>query len=64
MNLFIDTTSSPANIIIFDQDRKIKDMTIWDVKGNESSTLIPQIDKLLKKGNINYNDLENIVIVN
>ncbi|MFC1797854.1 hypothetical protein ACFLY2_01505 [Patescibacteria group bacterium] len=64
MNLFIDTISSPANILIFDTNRQIIDNITWDVKGNESSTLIPQIDELLKKNDINYSDLENIVIVN
>lgn len=64
MNLFIDTISTPANIIIFDQNKDIIDSIIWDVKGNESSTLIPQIDTLLKNNNISYINLENIVIVN
>ena len=64
MNLFIDTISSLANITIFDEDRNIIDTISWVVKWNESSTLIPQIDKLIKKNNITYNLLENIVTVN
>ena len=64
MKLFIDTISSLANIMIFDKERKIIDNISWIVKWNESSTLIPQIDDLLKKNNIEYKDLEDIVIVN
>ncbi len=64
MNLFIDTISPTANIILFDSKRIIIDNYTWNIKGNESSTLIPEIDKLLKKNNIKYFDLENIVVVN
>ncbi len=63
MNLFIDTISSRANVILFDEDRNIIDAVLWDVKWNESSTLIPQIDSLLKKNKISYPDLDNIVVV-
>lgn len=64
MNLFIDTISSKANIIIFDSNRKIIDNISWIIKWNESSTLIPEIDILFKKNNTTYNELENIVVVN
>jgi len=64
MNLFIDTISTLANVILFDDNRQIIDSVSWNVKWNESSTLIPQIDCLLKKNNTNYNDLNNIVVVN
>lgn len=64
MNLFIDTISTLASVILFDDNRKITDTVSWDIKWNESSTLIPQIDILLKKNNINYNNLENIIVVN
>ena len=64
MDIFIDTISDTATILLFDKNRQIIDQIKWMVKGNESSTLIPQIDKLLKINNINYNDLENIVVVN
>lgn len=64
MNLFIDTISNKANIIIFDSNRKIIDNTSWIIKWNESSTLIPEIDKLLKNNNTSYNKLENIVVIN
>ena len=64
MNLLIDTVSSLANIILFNSQRKIIDNISWNIKWNESSTLIPQIDKLLKKNDIKYKDLENMVVIN
>ncbi len=64
MNIFIDTISIQAKIIIFNSNREIIDKTVWDIKWNESSTLIPKIDEVLKKNNLKYDDLENIVIIN
>jgi len=64
MNLFIDTISTLANVILFDDNRTILDSISWNVKWNESSTLIPQIDLLLKNNSVSYNDLDNIVVVN
>ena len=64
MNLFIDTISPIANVLIFNDNREIIDSINWNVKWNESSTLIPQIDKLLKDNKLDYPDLENIVVVN
>ncbi len=64
MNIFIDTISDTATILLFDNNRQIIDKTEWLAKGNESSTLIPEIDNLLKQNNYKYLDLENIVVVN
>ncbi|MDP2090898.1 MAG: hypothetical protein Q8K30_04850 [Candidatus Gracilibacteria bacterium] len=64
MNIFIDTISNPAKLIIFNNNRDFIDETEWSVKGNESSTLIPKIDEILKKNNIKYTDLENLLVVN
>jgi tRNA A37 threonylcarbamoyladenosine modification protein TsaB len=64
MNLLIDTISRNANIILFDKNIKIIDRVVWCVKWNESSTLIPKIDELIKKNSITYNDLENMIVVN
>ncbi len=64
MNIFIDTISNVGSVILFDNNRQIIDKIEWVVKGNESSTLIPQIDILLKQNDFNYKDLENIVVVN
>jgi len=64
MNIFIDTISNTWIILLFNNNRQIIDKIKWQVKGNESSTLIPQIDTILKQNNIKYQDLENIVVVN
>lgn len=64
MNLFIDTVSKIAKIFLFDTNRQIIDSISWNIKWNESSTLIPQIDELIEKNNITYNDIKNIVVVN
>lgn len=64
MNLFIDTISSNAKVILFDNNRNIIDEITWIIKWNESSTLIPEIDNLVKRNNIEYRQLDNIVVVN
>ena len=64
MNIFIDTISNVGSVILFDNNRQIIDKIEWEVKGNESSTLIPQIDKLLRNNNTNYDNLQNIAVVN
>lgn len=64
MNIFINTISTPAKLIIFNSNRIIIDEFEWDIKWNESSTLIPKIDDLIKKNNLEYIDLENLVVVN
>lgn len=64
MNLFIDIISREGNIIIFDDNRKIKDKIILNIKWNESSKLIPMIDLLLLKNKLKYKQIENIVVVN
>jgi len=63
MNLFIDTISIPWIIILFNDNRQIVDKEIIEIKGNESSLLIPKIDILLNKNALNYFDLKNIVVV-
>lgn len=64
MNLFIDTISTPAYICLFDENRSIINHISWDIKWNESSTLIPKIDDLIKKNKLKYQDIENIVLIN
>lgn len=64
MILFIDTISKPCFIWLFDDDKNLLDSKIYDITGNESMTLNPNIDELLKKNNTSYFDLENIVLVN
>jgi len=64
MNLFVDTISSEWNLILFDDNRKIIDKIIWHIKWNESSLLIPKIDELIKRNNLDYKNLKNIIVVN
>lgn len=64
MILFIDTISKPCFIWLFDDKKNLIDSKIYDITGNESMTLNPNIDELLKKNSISYFDLENIVLVN
>ena len=64
MNLFIDTVSKIAKIFLFDENRKIIDKISWDIKWNESSTLIPKIDELIKKYSLEYSNIKNIVVIN
>lgn len=64
MNIFIDSISTTSYICIFDNNRKIiKDM-YTQVKWNESSKLIPDINSFLEINNIEYKNIENIVVVN
>lgn len=64
MNIFIDTISNPAFIFLFNSNREIIDKITWEVRWNESSTLIPKIDELLEKNKLDYWDLDNLVVVN
>lgn len=64
MNLFVNTISNPAVLIIFDENRNIKNELRFEIKWNESSLLIPKIDEFLKENNLNYFDIKNIVLVN
>ncbi|MDD4151757.1 MAG: tRNA (adenosine(37)-N6)-threonylcarbamoyltransferase complex dimerization subunit type 1 TsaB [Candidatus Gracilibacteria bacterium] len=64
MILFIDTISNPCFIGIFDEKKNIIKNISYDIMGNESSTLIPNIDNLLKENDLSYSNLENIVLVN
>ena len=64
MNIFIDTISIPCTLILFNNKRDIIDITSSQIKWNESSTLISIIDNFLRNNNINYNNLDNIVVVN
>ncbi|MDD5212966.1 MAG: tRNA (adenosine(37)-N6)-threonylcarbamoyltransferase complex dimerization subunit type 1 TsaB [Candidatus Gracilibacteria bacterium] len=64
MILFIDTISKPCFIGLFDDNKNLIDSKIYDITGNESMTLNPNIDELLKKNNISYFDIENIVLIN
>jgi len=64
MNLFVDAVSNNWILIIFDAERNILEEKELSIKWNESSSLIPLIDGFLKNNNLEYRDLDNIVVVN
>lgn len=64
MNLFINTISKKSSIILFDEKREIIDQIEFEIKWNESSLLIPNIDSFIKKNWLDYFDIKNIVLVN
>jgi tRNA A37 threonylcarbamoyladenosine modification protein TsaB len=64
MNLFLDTISPKNILIIFDNERNILKKYYFDVKQNESTLLIEELDKFLKQNELSYFELENIVVVN
>lgn len=64
MYLFVNTISKIGKLIIFNEERDIIKEKDFEIKWNESSKLIPEIDSFLKENGIVYKDLKNIVIVN
>jgi tRNA A37 threonylcarbamoyladenosine modification protein TsaB len=64
MNIFLDTISPKNALILFDEKRNILEKYFFDVRLNESTLLIEEFDAFLKKNNVTYTDLENIVVVN
>lgn len=64
MNIFINAVSKSWIIILFNEKREIISEENIEILWNESSKLTTIIDEFLKKNNIKYFDLENIVVVN
>lgn len=63
MNLFIDTLSQTNVFILFDENRNILTKYDFDVKLNESTRLIVELDEFLKSNKLNYKDIKNTVVV-
>ena len=63
MNLFINSISNPCYLALFDNNREITATLELDIKWNESSKLIPELQVFLDSNQVNQNDLENIVVV-
>jgi tRNA A37 threonylcarbamoyladenosine modification protein TsaB len=51
-------------LILFNDNREIVKIYHFDVKLNESTKLIKEVDNFLKSNNLSYFNLENIVVVN
>lgn len=64
MNLFLDTTSPKNTLILFNEKKDIITTYFFDVRLNESTRLIEELNDFLKLNNLSYFDLENIVVVN
>lgn len=64
MNLFIDTISKKSTMILFDDQKNIIEQQYFEINGNESSLLVPNIDKFIKQNKLDYFDIKNIIIVN
>lgn len=64
MYLFIDTLSVRTCLILFGEERNIIDKDERDFYRKEFEMLPGAIDELLRKHEINYSDLQGIVVVN
>ena len=64
MNLFINAITQNWAIILFNEEKNIISQKNIEILWNESSKLIEEIDVFFKENNINYHNLENIVVVN
>lgn len=64
MNIFINTISTNAIIILFDNNRDIIKQKNIEIKGNESSKLIPFLEDFLKENKLSYKDIKNTIVVN
>ncbi len=64
MNLFVNAISSKWVLILFNDDRNIVNKLEFEILWNESSKLTWFIDGFLKNNNLEYGELENIVVVN
>lgn len=63
MNLFMNSISNPCYLGLFDNNRKIIRSLELDIKWNESSKLIPELQIFLDDNKVLPEDLENIVVV-
>ena len=64
LNFFINAVSKKAVLILFNNDRQIISTKYIDIFWNESEKLTWIIDSFLLENKINYNDLQNLVVVN
>ncbi|PZM85685.1 hypothetical protein DLH72_01730 [Candidatus Gracilibacteria bacterium] len=64
MNLFINTIAKKSYFGLFDKNKKLKDEIYFEIKGNESSLLLPKLEEFLNKNNLKYEQIENFILVN
>ena len=63
MYLFFDAVSSHGYIGLYNENRQCIYCNSFDIKGNESSKLVPIIDEFIKEQDIAYEELKNITTV-
>ncbi|MDC0506168.1 hypothetical protein OAN96_01085 [Candidatus Gracilibacteria bacterium] len=63
MNLFVNAVSTQGALFLFDEGRNIIVQEYLEIKGNESSKLPETIDNFLISHDIDYSQLDNIVVV-
>ena len=64
MNIFINAISNNGFLALLDNNRNIVAQQNIAIRGNESSQFIELLDNFLKKNNLPYSDVENIICVN
>jgi tRNA A37 threonylcarbamoyladenosine modification protein TsaB len=63
MNLFLDSLSSPA-VLILDENKTIHAQKNIDIALNESSKLIAEVHIFLHENNLTISDIQNIIVTN
>lgn len=64
MYLFIDTISIPVTYILFNSERDIVSQESLELKGRESEYFLISLLELITKNNLEYKDLEGVIVVN
>ena len=60
--IIIDT-STPKSLIAILKDKKLLSKCEWESKNNESKTLLPNLDSLIKKNKLNIQTCSKIFVV-
>lgn len=64
MYLLIDTISIPATYILFDSEKDIVSEEHLELRGQESECFLDSLSAFLLKNNLEYRDLDGVVVVN
>lgn len=63
ITLLLDSSNRDMSVGIADDDKLI-DFTSYEAWQSQSEVMVPELDKLLKKHNIQRDDIKNIVVAN
>ncbi len=61
--LAINTASSITAIALLDKDKNILGQETWQSQKNEAEMLLPEIDEMLKKNMLDFDDLDSVLVV-